>query len=275
MKTYYEYEALNLRKNPVYIRKFNRHNSRGRVHWHEPLELLYFVEGTAITSCNLQEYKAKQGCILIVNGNELHTGIISQNNSAFYCIQFDPFFFHNLIGNEYVIFENFFKDKDCTDVLDRLISVYMQPRSIKNIIEYKKISHEFFALLVERHTKNILDEEHYKKHFKRLDTFHHIIDYIEENYMKELSVPMIAAEFNISASHLAHFFKQYSGKSLIEYVNELRIQKAKLFLEREELAITDIALKVGFSDINYFSRKFKAVTGKTPTEYKKSLKREV
>ena len=125
MKTYYEYEALNLRKNPVYIRKFNRHNSRGRVHWHEPLELLYFVEGTAITSCNLQEYKAKQGCILIVNGNELHTGIISQNNSAFYCIQFDPFFFHNLIGNEYVIFENFFTDKDCTDVLDRLISVYM------------------------------------------------------------------------------------------------------------------------------------------------------
>ena len=58
MKTYYEYEALNLRKNPVYIRKFTRHNSNGRIHWHEPLELLYFVEGTSITSCNLQEYKA-------------------------------------------------------------------------------------------------------------------------------------------------------------------------------------------------------------------------
>ena len=274
MKPYYEYEALNLRKNPVYIRKFTRHDSRGRIHWHEPLELLYFVEGTAITSCNLQKYEAKQGCILLVNGNELHTGIISQCNSAFYCIQFDPFFFHNLIGNEYVIFENFFKDEVCTHVLEQLISAYMQPRSIKNIIEYKKIAYEFFQLLIERHTKNVLDEEHYKKEFKRLDTFHHIIDYIEKNYMKDLSVPELAEEFNVSASHLAHFFKQYSGKSVIEYVNEVRIQKAKLFLEKEEIAISAIALQVGFSDINYFSRKFKAVAGVTPTEYKKSLQRD-
>lgn len=275
MKTYYEYEALNLRKNPIYIRKFTHHDSRGRVHWHEPLELLYFVKGTAITSCNLQEYEAKQGCILIVNGNELHTGIISQSNSVYYCIQFDPFFFHNLIGNEYVIFENFFQDEDCTAALERLISVYMQPRSIKNIIKYKKIAHEFFELLIERHTKNVLDEEHYKKQFKRLDTFHHIVDYIETNYMKDLSVPEVATEFNMSVSHLAHFFKQYSGKSLIEYVNEIRIQKAKLFLEKEDTAITAIALQVGFSDINYFSRKFKAITGKTPTEYKKNLKYNV
>ena len=67
------------------------------------------------------------------------------------------------------------------------------------------------------------------------------VNYIEENFMKDLSVPMIAAEFNISASHLAHFFKQYSGKSLIEYVNELRIQKAKLFLEKEDTTISAIA----------------------------------
>ena len=64
-------------------------------------------------------------------------------------------------------------------------------------------------------------------------------------------------------------------KILFEYVNELRIQKAKLFLEKEDTAISAIALQVGFSDINYFSRKFKAITGKTPTEYKKSLKRDV
>ena len=274
MKTQYEYEALFLRKNPVYIRKFTHHDSRGRIHWHEALEMLYFVEGTAITSCNLQEHEAKQGSILIVNGNELHTGIISQFNSVYYCLQFDPYFFHNLIGNEYLIFQNFIEDEDCARILDRLIAVYQQPRSIQNIIEYKRIAYEFFALLIERHTKNVLGEEDYKKQFKRLDTFHHIVDYIEKNYMKDLSVPELAKEFNMSASYFAHFFKDYSGKSVIEFVNETRIQKAKLFLEKEEIPIAALALRTGFSDLNYFSRKFKAVAGVTPTEYKKSLKRD-
>ena len=275
MKTHYEYEALYLRKNPVYIRKFVHHDSRGRIHWHEPLELLYFVEGTAITSCNLQEYEATKGSILIINGNELHTGIISQFDSAFYCIQFDPLFFHNLIGNEYLIFENFINDEDCSNILDRLIDVYMQPRTVKNIIEYKKISYEFLELLIQRHTKNILDEEEYKKQFKRLDTFHHVVEHIEKNYEKDLSVPELAAQFNMSPSYFAHFFKNSSGKGVIEYLNEIRIQKAKLFLEKEETSVGNIALLVGFSDINYFSRKFKAITGITPTEYKKRVKHEI
>ena len=271
MKTYYEYEALYLRKSPVYIRKFTHHNSQGRVHWHEPLELLYFIEGTATTSCNLQEYAAKPGSILLVNGNELHTGIISQFNSAFYCIQFDPFFFHNLIGNEYLIFENFFYDEQCTKLLDKLISVYLQPSSVKTIVAYKKIAYEFLELLIQRHTKTVLNEEDYKKQFKRLDSFHHIVDFIEKNYNKDLSVAGLASEFNMSASYFAHFFKQYSRKSVIEFVNETRIQRAKQFLEKEETTISEIALRVGFLDINYFSRKFKAVTGITPTEYKKRL----
>lgn len=270
MKTTYEYEPLHLRKNPVYVKKFVHHNSQGRIHWHEALEVLYFVQGRAVTSCNLQEYEAKKGTIFLINGNELHTGIVSQFDSVFYCFQFDPVFFHNMIGNEYVVFENLIQDETCVQLLDKLIEVYTQPRSIKNIIEYKKIAYEFFGVLTERHAKSVLDEEHYKKQFKKLDTFHHIIDYIEKNYTENMSVTELAAQFNMSASYFAHFFKQYAAKSVIEYVNETRIQHAKILLEKEELPVSAIALRVGFSDINYFSRKFKAVTGTTPMAYKKS-----
>ena len=101
MDTYYEYEPLFLKNSPVYVRKFIQHNSCGRIHWHEALEILYFTQGKAITACNLQEYEVKKGSIVLFNGNELHTGIISQFDSIFYCIQFDPNCFHNLIGNEY------------------------------------------------------------------------------------------------------------------------------------------------------------------------------
>ena len=270
MNTYYEYEPLYLKKNPVYIKKFVHHNSMGRIHWHEAVELLYFVQGKAVTSCNLQEHHVQKGSILFINGNELHTGIISQWDSAFYCIQFDPNFFHNLIGNEYVLFENIIYDEDCVAILDRLIEIYQQPRSVQNILGYKKIAYEFFNLLLQRYTKSILDEEHYKKQFKRLDTFHHIVDYIEKNYTEDVSVTDLAQQFNMSASYFAHLFKQYAAKSVIEYVNETRIQHAKSLLEKEELSIKNIALQVGFSDINYFSRKFKALVGVTPMQYKKN-----
>ena len=273
MDTYYEYEQLFLKKNPIFIRRFVRHFSCGRVHWHEALELLYFTKGKAVTACNLQEYEVKKGTIVLINGNELHTGIVSEQESVFYCIQFDPNFFHNLIGNEYVLFHNIIQDEDCTKLLDRLIAMYLEKSTARSIMECKKLAYDFFILLTERYTKNILGEEDYKKQFKKLDTFHHILDYLDKNYKEDLSVADIATYFNMSTSYLAHFFKQSAQKSVIEYVNETRIIHAKIFLEKEDCPISEIALRVGFSDINYFSRKFKAITGMTPTEYKKSLKK--
>ena len=270
MDTYYEYEPLFLKKNPIYIRKFVRHSSMGRIHWHEALELLYFTKGKAVTGCNLDHHEVRKGTIVLINGNELHTGIISQIDSEFYCFQFDPSFFHNLIGNEYALFQNIIVDEDCTKILDEMIAVYSQPRTIQSILKYKKLAHEFFEILAVRYVKNVLDEEHYKKQFKRLDTFHHAVNYIEQNYTENISVPELAAHFNMSTSYFSHFFKEYAQKTVVEYLNETRIQNAKVLLEKEETPIKEIALRVGFSDLNYFSRKFKAITGMTAMEYRKN-----
>ena len=273
MDTYYEYEQLFLKKNPISINRFERHFSCGRIHWHDALELLYFTEGKAVTSCNLQEHKVEKGTIVLINGNELHTAIVSEQDSVYYCIQFDPYFFHNLIGDKYVLFQNIIQDEDCTKLLDMLIAIHLDKTTTRSIVERKKLAYEFFILLTERHTKNILGEEDYKKQFKKLDTFHYIIDYLDKNYMEDLSVSTVAAQFNMSTSYFAHFFKEHSQKSVIEYINETRIMHAKNFLEKEDLPVSEIALRVGFSDINYFSRKFKAITGITPTEYKKNCGR--
>ncbi len=270
MDTYYEYEALFLKHNPISVRRLVRHNSMGRVHWHEALEILYFTHGKAITACNLEEYKVHKGSIVLVNGNELHTGIISQFDSVFYCIQFSPSFFHNLIGDKYVVFENIIEDEDCTKLLDSLIAASEKSNDYKRIVETKKLAYDLFILLTERYVKNVSGEEEYKKQFKKLDTFHHIIDYLDTHYHEDIIIADLSAHFNMSASYFAHFFKQYAQKSVIEYVNETRIVHAKGLLEKEETPISDIALRVGFSDINYFSRKFKAITGVTPTQYKKS-----
>mgnify|MGYP001943253646 FL=1 len=61
----------------------------------------------------------------------------------------------------------------------------------------------------------------------------------------------------MSRSHFCRLFKEVTGQTLIEYVNDIRLSKAKAMLQDPNLSITEIALSTGFSDINYFSRLFK------------------
>lgn len=67
----------------------------------------------------------------------------------------------------------------------------------------------------------------------------------------------IVEQFYVTLSYFAHFFKKRSGESVIQYLNGVRILKATLILEQEDVVVSEVALRVGFDDINYFSRKFK------------------
>ena len=271
MDILYEYEPLFLKEQPILIQRFIQHNSCGRVHWHEAIEMLYFTQGRAVTSCNLQEYTIKKGEILLVNGNELHTAIISQVDSVYYCLQFDPSLIHNLVGNDYLLFQNIIRDENCNKVLDELVKTSHEKKDYKNRIKTKRLSLELFSLLAEHHVKEILDEETYEKQFKKLNTYNSIVKYLDKHYAEDLNINLLAQHFHMSSSYFAHFFKKHAQKSVIEYLNELRITYAKQYLEKEEASIGEIATRVGFSDINYFSRKFKTVAGVTPTEYRKSF----
>ena len=99
-------------------------------------------------------------------------------------------------------------------------------------------------------------------------------EYIQRNhYNPELSVQMVADYIKIDRTYLYRLFKHATGMSVIEYINQCRIAKARIMLVDGSATIKDIAGISGFSDQMYFSRLFKKHTGKTPSEYRKSLKR--
>lgn len=267
------YENLPMPQRPIGVKRFVNHRSKRVGHWHEEIELLYFTEGSAVISCNLREYKVQKGDIVLVNGKELHSGNLADRASTYYCIHVNTAFFGNHIGNEYVIFDTLIRDAECAAMLDEVIR-RIHEVGFRNEIEIKRMMYSFFSRLVQTGVRAVLTESDYQREFKKLDTFNRIVEYVDKHYGEEMNVSLLADRFYMSGSYFAHFFKQKAQKSVIQYVNEVRISHAKSFLEREEMSVGEIADRCGFGDFNYFSRKFKELVGMTPTEYRRQCEKK-
>ncbi|MBD1866103.1 helix-turn-helix transcriptional regulator [Cyanobacteria bacterium FACHB-471] len=92
------------------------------------------------------------------------------------------------------------------------------------------------------------------------------IDYIHTHLNRDLSLAELAGVINISPTYFASLFKQAMGISPHQYVIQQRVERAKVMLKRTDLAIADIALRVGFSNQSHLTRHFKRLTGITPKQ---------
>jgi len=98
------------------------------------------------------------------------------------------------------------------------------------------------------------------------------VNYIDLNLEKPLTLQQIAADFFVNPSHLSRKFKQEVQMTMMDYINQKRVEESKLHLQRGKISITDIAFMVGFNDLNYFTRVFKKYTSMTPSQYVKNAK---
>lgn len=100
-----------------------------------------------------------------------------------------------------------------------------------------------------------------------------IVEYVEKNYSNnQLSLDVMAEKFNVTPQYLSRFFKEHVGINYVDYVNELKINKAKEYLLDGE-KVKDAAAKAGFENIGTFINVFKKSVGLTLSEYKEKMER--
>ncbi|MDT8717267.1 response regulator [Clostridium sp. 19966] len=98
-----------------------------------------------------------------------------------------------------------------------------------------------------------------------------IAKYIDNNYnQQDISLKKLAEIFYINPVYLGQLFKKSFGMYFNDYLHSKRIEEAKKLLRRSDLKLYEIAIKVGYSDANYFISKFEKITHFTPTQYKNS-----
>ncbi|MGL5676002.1 MAG: AraC family transcriptional regulator [Cellulosilyticaceae bacterium] len=94
-----------------------------------------------------------------------------------------------------------------------------------------------------------------------------IIDYMREHYMTEISLDNISKNMYLSPVYISKIFKEEIGTSPINYLIQIRLEKAKEMMEQEDLPVNVIAKSVGYTDAYYFSKLFKKYYGCAPTTY--------
>ncbi|WP_442482061.1 helix-turn-helix domain-containing protein [Aeoliella sp. SH292] len=98
----------------------------------------------------------------------------------------------------------------------------------------------------------------------------HAIEILLADFAHELSVDDIADAVELPSVTLSRYFRRYTGRSLIEFLNEVRIDQARRMLLESEEPIGTIALAVGFGNLSHFNRQFRKKTGYAPRDYRKS-----
>ncbi len=94
-----------------------------------------------------------------------------------------------------------------------------------------------------------------------------IKDYIYDNYHREISVEEIADILNLNPNYLGSYFKKKTGYTLRQYVNSVRINKAKNLLSTGRYSVSGVAEQCGYQDIYYFSKVFKEIEGVPPSAF--------
>lgn len=94
--------------------------------------------------------------------------------------------------------------------------------------------------------------------------------YIQKNFQHPLTLAQVAHHVALSPNYLASLFKRQFGRTIIDYLTEVRIEEAKRLLLDTELKVARIASEVGYNSPYYFSRAFKQVAGCSPRQYRTS-----
>lgn len=260
------------------------------LHWHEDWELIYIVKaGSSVFHIGSETIRPKTGDLLFVNKGLIHTGFSEHFEAVeYYALVFHASLtgssradaYHLQISNPYVsgkmIFpvhiETSHEHYPALHHLVRQLIYEYETQSKGYQLAIRSLLHlllvqmtRFHAVQGKDHQAGGIDEE-LSERFKEL------IAYIELHYPEKLTVQQAASIVSLSEFHFCRTFKKVTGKTFVDYVNLHRINAAEQLLLQTADPVTEIAFKVGFSSVNYFSQMFKQYKNCSPSQCRKRRK---
>ncbi len=235
-------------------------------HWHEHIELLYFVYGNCKINCGVESVEVNAGDLILVNSNELH-GINEKKEVKYYCIIINPSFFADVNFDRVLLQKHIRGDAYVKECFDSLVSEY-GTRGEGSDMRVKSIMYALMAYLLNNYKAEQLSDRAYDVRMTKMIRLNSVLSYISKHYQEKISTAQLAEMCFLSECYFCRFFKNATGYAVVDYINRFRVERAAVLLLNTNASITEIASNVGFNDINFFSRMFKKYMKKSPSEYR-------
>ena len=252
------YEAYNLDISDPYT-MYDVANLTWELHFHRAYECIYVCSGEIHCKIEHETYRATAGMLLFIMPNQLHS-FVTPVASYCYVLRFSP----ELIGH----FHNSYLDKipqnscftfHAPEYMEEFYS--KQKAKPQNIYALKALLYHICGDLVD-HT-DFLPGTNSSGDL----LIYNLLAFIDKNYTGECSLKTAAEECCCDYYHASKTFIKYTGISFVEYVNNLRVQKACYLIKNSGDSYLNISLNCGFASLRSFNRNFLKYCGCTPSEY--------
>ena len=253
-------------------------------HWHEEAELTLITKGDCLYQIDLVDYEVNEGDLVFIPPLMLHS--IAQGKSEE--IYSETYVFHiNFLGGNST---DICSTRYLTPMMNQEYAMpclitpahpaYASLRKIFNQIgslydealtgyelALKSLFLQAVFLLLQYSTRTTSGDTGTLS-----DKLKNVLDYIELHYAENISVSDLAKLCYFSDYHFMRFFKKHMNMTCVEYINNLRLEKAVELFEQGNTEILNVSLSVGFHNLSYFYRAFKKKYRMTPLSFIKKLK---
>lgn len=267
---------------PIVVLDFKNHGNN-ILHSHSFFEFVYIEQGFALHTYNNVTTILTPGDLFAIRPGDVH-GYTSTNHTHLYnCLFFSEALKDS--WNEVMSLPGICQvfDRDETSAWKRIHLDLLRRNQAVEYLERMKWERVHKSQGWELNLKSILisflilfsrtyndcyglkdDVEH--KYYKYV---YNALGFIESNFKEDISVNDIASAVGLSADYLSRQFKHFTGMTPIEYIKSFRFAKAIEMLKDPNIAVSEVALQVGFNDHCYFTRQFRQILGMSPSDYRK------
>ena len=248
-------------------------------HWHKEFEIIRIISGGIDLHLNNVSYELRAGDIITVDCACVHHGVPS-NDCSYECVVFNL----NMLTKHqsdaaHALLSPLINSEATACTLIRegeseayapIISLFETARSGDKFYELEVYSLLFKIFLLLYREGRIVEQPN-KKLCKQSRAISAVLDKIEADFDEDITLTELAELAGLNEKYLCRIFKEYTEKTIIEYINEIRIENACYEMSVTGNNITRAAFDSGFNDLSYFSKTFKKLKGISPTEYKKKF----
>ena len=265
--TYEIHEIINDSMPFVYHKESNVTKKRNLPNWHENFEILYCISGKGRVHLDSDSVDFNPGDTVIVNSNVIHA-VASDSTVIYNCLIVSNDFCRN---NGIEIAKHIFHDhihsekvrELCLEVFKK-IEEYTDDRKYYTLTSVRGALCMLIAELCKNYT--LLETDKKKTSTVMEDRIKKVVTYIKDNLASELTLDELSDHVGVSKYHLTRDFKKITSQTIFEFINNYRCKNARHMLYAG-FSVSEAAYASGFSNLSYFTRKFKKITGKLPSEY--------